>query len=43
MAELITFESRDPQFEAKVRESFDRQGLMKHLGAELSELRPGHC
>ena len=43
MAKLKTFESRDPQFETKVRESFERQGLMKHLGAELSRLRPGHC
>jgi len=25
----------------RVRESFARQGMMKHLGAELSELRPG--
>lgn len=29
-------------FEERVRESFSRQGLMKHLGAELVELKPGH-
>jgi uncharacterized protein (TIGR00369 family) len=26
-----------------VRESFARQGLMKHLGAELTRLKLGHC
>jgi len=25
------------------RESFSRQGLMTHLGAEVVALRPGHC
>jgi uncharacterized protein (TIGR00369 family) len=43
MADQTIFESRDPEFQAKVRESFERQGLMKHLGAQLSELRPGQC
>jgi uncharacterized protein (TIGR00369 family) len=43
MADSKTFETRDPEFQAKVRDSFERQGLMKHLGAQLSELRPGHC
>jgi uncharacterized protein (TIGR00369 family) len=28
---------------ARGRESFSRQGLMKHLGAEVVALRPGHC
>ncbi len=43
MSPRKSFESKDPKFEAKVQTSFTRQGLMKHLGAELSELRPGHC
>src|SRR5579863_10440154 len=29
--------------EQRVRESFLRQGLMKHLGAELAVVRPGEC
>lgn len=37
------FETLDPDFERKVRESFARQGLMMHLGAEISALRPGYC
>ena len=32
----------DKEFERRVRESFNRQGLMKHLGAEIVELTPGH-
>jgi uncharacterized protein (TIGR00369 family) len=28
---------------ARGRESFSRQGLMTHLGAEVVALRPGHC
>jgi len=31
----------DPQYERRVRESFSRQGLMKHLEARLTELKPG--
>lgn len=27
--------------ESRVRESFERQGLMRHLGAELAEVSPG--
>ncbi|MGA8145098.1 MAG: PaaI family thioesterase [Candidatus Acidiferrales bacterium] len=29
--------------EQRVRESFSRQGLMRHLGAEISALVPGEC
>lgn len=32
---------RDPGFEAKVRESFARQGIMGHLGATLERVEPG--
>jgi uncharacterized protein (TIGR00369 family) len=35
------FEAQDPDFARRVRESFERQGLMKHLGAELISLTPG--
>ncbi len=33
----------DPAYESRVRESFARQGFMQHLGARITELRPGHC
>jgi uncharacterized protein (TIGR00369 family) len=35
------FTVSDPQYESRIRESFSRQGLMKHLGAKLAELGPG--
>ena len=37
------FEPRDPGWEAKVRESFARQGAMRLIGANLSALTPGRC
>jgi len=43
MQEQTRFHAEDTQFASRVRESFSRQGLMKHLGAELVELRPGHA
>jgi uncharacterized protein (TIGR00369 family) len=33
--------ARDPRFTEKVRESFARQGLMQHLGAELIHVGEG--
>lgn len=38
---MSSFEPRDPDFEARVRESFARQGMMRMLGAELVAVRPG--
>lgn len=32
---------RDPDFAAKVRDSFARQGIMAHLGAKLEKVEPG--
>jgi uncharacterized protein (TIGR00369 family) len=37
------FVPEDPGFAERVRSSFLRQGLMRTLGAELSEVRPGYC
>jgi uncharacterized protein (TIGR00369 family) len=37
------FEAQDPRFAERVRASFARQKVMAFLGAELAELRPGHC
>lgn len=41
MAEKPKFAAQDPEFARRVQESFARQGLMKHLGAELVSLEPG--
>jgi uncharacterized protein (TIGR00369 family) len=35
------FALRDAEYQRRVRESFARQGLMRHLGAELVSLEPG--
>src|SRR5258708_9795516 len=42
MNSTTSFEPSDPQYAHRVRESFARQGFMKHLGARLTEVRPGH-
>jgi len=41
MEEKSRFEVQDPGFARRVRESFARQGLMRHLGAELVSVEPG--
>src|SRR5215467_3028246 len=41
--EQARFAVADAEFESRVRESFHRQGLMKHLGAELVELTAGQA
>ncbi len=33
---------RDPDFEARVRDSFSRQPAMMHIGASLAVVEPGH-
>jgi uncharacterized protein (TIGR00369 family) len=43
MNEKLKFAAVDAEFESRVRESFARQGLMKHLGAELGVLGAGHA
>ena len=41
MAKKTELAAQDPGYERRVRESFARQGMMKHLGAELVSLGPG--
>ncbi|MEM7155303.1 MAG: PaaI family thioesterase [Myxococcota bacterium] len=36
------FEPRDPDWEGKVRRSFERQGVMGLFGARLAAVRPGN-
>ena len=40
---VATFIPVDPGYEARVRGSFARQGAMKLIGAELTEVAPGYC
>jgi uncharacterized protein (TIGR00369 family) len=35
------FEPRDPDFAARVRDSFDRQQVMRLIGARLARIEPG--
>jgi uncharacterized protein (TIGR00369 family) len=42
MKEQLRFAVVDREFESRVRGSFSRQGLMRHLGAELVEVTAGH-
>ena len=39
----MNFQPRDPNFEQKVRDSFDAQKFMGHIGARLTEVSPGYC
>jgi uncharacterized protein (TIGR00369 family) len=41
MSKKMGFAVLDPHYERRVRESFARQGLMAHLGAEVVALEPG--
>jgi uncharacterized protein (TIGR00369 family) len=43
MSTMPTFVPRDPDYEARVRGSFARQGAMALIGATLAELAPGYC
>jgi uncharacterized protein (TIGR00369 family) len=40
---MTEFAPQDPDYQAVVRASFARQGLMQALGIELVELAPGQC
>jgi len=37
------FVPSDPDYPARVRASFDRQGAMRLIGARLAEIGPGYC
>ncbi len=40
---MANFKPSDPDYEARLRESFCSQGLMKLIGAEIISISPGHC
>jgi uncharacterized protein (TIGR00369 family) len=33
----------DPEFEPRTRDNFSRQAFMRHLGVQMTGLRPGYC
>jgi len=37
------FQPHDDAFAERVRASFDKQGVMAHIGAALGAVRPGYC
>lgn len=41
-AAATPFEPRNPDFEARVRDSFSRQPFMAHIGASLEVVEPGY-
>jgi len=40
---MTAFKPRNPNFAARVRDSFGRQPMMAHIGAELVTIEPGYC
>ncbi len=40
---MTAFKPSDPDWEARVRESFARQSFMATIGAEIAALAPGRC
>jgi len=38
---MTNFIAPDPAFEARVRASFDRQGIMRLIGARMTRIEPG--
>lgn len=37
----MAFEPQDPEFEARVRDSYSRQAFMHYIGARLTQVSPG--
>ncbi len=37
------FEPANPDFAARVRDSFGRQPFMEHIGARITAIEPGYC
>ncbi|RDI55480.1 PaaI family thioesterase [Nocardia mexicana] len=41
MDDETQWEQADPEVQARIKDSFDRQGLMRHLGARITHIGPG--
>lgn len=42
-ASAKAFRVPDPNYVERIRDSFGRQGFMRHVGARIEELGPGRC
>ena len=42
MAASPTFQAQDPNFAERIRDSFNRQGVMDYIGATMVDVRPGY-
>ncbi len=40
---MAAFRALDPGYAERVRDSFARQQVMRFIGAELTDVRPGYC
>jgi uncharacterized protein (TIGR00369 family) len=43
MRDEKVFRVRDPDFDARIRDSFSRQPFMRHIEVEIDEPAPGRC
>ena len=43
MSAVAAFSPRNPDYQERVRESFQRQGAMHLIGARLTRVAPGEC
>jgi len=41
--DVINFEPIDPNYAARIKDSFNRQGFMNFINAELKKIAPGYC
>ncbi len=39
---MVQFEPKNPDYDARVRSSFDRQNVMRTMGISIADLSPGH-
>jgi uncharacterized protein (TIGR00369 family) len=40
---MTEFKTHNPDFEAMLRSSFAKQGVMAHIGAQMGKVSPGYC
>lgn len=40
---MKTFTTKNPNYAARVRDSFDRQPMLQTLGVTLADVQPGYC
>ncbi len=40
---MTDFKTFNPEYEPMLRESFGKQGIMTHIGAQMGDVSPGRC